>query len=92
LNTGAGKTVIGNLIAQSLVNEGLQHVVYACGTSTLLSRRTRKHTAWAWSPRPEPTDPSLITGLRPGAHSVSPLIRPFTTHSARSRRRCSQKP
>jgi superfamily II DNA or RNA helicase len=29
LNTGAGKTVVGCLIAQSLVNEGLDHVVYA---------------------------------------------------------------
>jgi hypothetical protein len=41
LNTGAGKTVIGNLIAQSLVNEGLQNVVYACGTIDLV-RQTEK--------------------------------------------------
>jgi len=36
LNTGAGKTVVGCLIAQSLVNEGLNHVVYACGTIDLV--------------------------------------------------------
>jgi len=29
LNTGAGKTIIGLLIAQSYVNQGLRNVIYA---------------------------------------------------------------
>jgi hypothetical protein len=36
LNTGAGKTLVGLLIAQSLVNEGLENVVYLCGTNDLV--------------------------------------------------------
>ncbi len=44
LNTGGGKTVVGTLIAQSLINEGLQHVVYACGTIDLI-RQTAKEAA-----------------------------------------------
>src|SRR4051794_5153832 len=42
LNTGAGKTVVGNLIAQSLVNEGLHHVVYACGTIDLVHQTEKE--------------------------------------------------
>jgi hypothetical protein len=42
LNTGAGKTVIGNLIAQSLVNEGLQNVIYACGTIDLVKQTDKE--------------------------------------------------
>jgi hypothetical protein len=41
LNTGGGKTAVGALIAQSLVNEGLERVVYACGTIDLV-RQTEK--------------------------------------------------
>lgn len=36
LNTGAGKTLVGLLIAQSLVNEGCQNVVYVCATIDLV--------------------------------------------------------
>lgn len=36
LTTGAGKTVVGLLIAQSLVNEGLRNVVYLCSTNDLV--------------------------------------------------------
>lgn len=36
LNTGAGKTIVGLLIAQSLVNEGLQNVLYVCSTIDLV--------------------------------------------------------
>jgi hypothetical protein len=36
LNTGAGKTVVGLLIAQSLVNEGISNVIYACATIDLV--------------------------------------------------------
>lgn len=36
LTTGAGKTVVGLLIAQSLVNEGLRNVVYVCSTNDLV--------------------------------------------------------
>lgn len=38
LNTGAGKTLVGLLIAQSLVNEGLESVVYACATIDLVKQ------------------------------------------------------
>ena len=41
LNTGAGKTLVGLLIAQSLVNEGLQNVLYVCSTKDLVEQ-TRK--------------------------------------------------
>ncbi|MDN8067027.1 DEAD/DEAH box helicase family protein [Burkholderia vietnamiensis] len=36
LNTGAGKTIVGLLIAQSLINEGLQNVLYVCSTIDLV--------------------------------------------------------
>ena len=36
LNTGAGKTIAGLLIAQSLVNEGLENVIYVCSTIDLV--------------------------------------------------------
>ena len=38
LNTGAGKTIVGLLIAQSLVNEGVQNVVYVCSTIDLVAQ------------------------------------------------------
>ena len=36
LNTGAGKTIIGLLVAQSLVNEGVENVIYCCATIDLV--------------------------------------------------------
>ena len=41
LNTGAGKTIVGLLIAQSLVNEGVENVIYVCSTIDLV-RQTAK--------------------------------------------------
>ncbi|MBJ3786350.1 DEAD/DEAH box helicase family protein [Devosia sediminis] len=38
LDTGAGKTIVGLLIAQSLVNEGLQNVLYLCSTVDLVEQ------------------------------------------------------
>lgn len=42
LNTGAGKTLVGLLIAQSLVNEGLQNVVYVCATVDLVLQTSKE--------------------------------------------------
>lgn len=42
LNTGAGKTIVGLLIAQSLVNEGLENVVYLCSTIDLVEQTSRE--------------------------------------------------
>lgn len=36
LNTGAGKTIVGLLMAQSLVNEGVENVIYLCSTIDLV--------------------------------------------------------
>lgn len=41
LNTGGGKTIIGLLIAQSLLNQGKENVVYVCATIDLV-RQTEK--------------------------------------------------
>lgn len=38
LNTGAGKTVVGLIIAQSLINEGLKKVLYVCSTINLVEQ------------------------------------------------------
>jgi hypothetical protein len=38
LNTGAGKTIVGILIAQSLVNEGIENVIYVCSTLDLVKQ------------------------------------------------------
>jgi len=38
LNTGAGKTIVGLLIAQSLVNEGVENVIYVCSTIDLVNQ------------------------------------------------------
>lgn len=42
LNTGAGKTIVGLLMAQSLVNEGIYNVVYACATIDLVYQTQRE--------------------------------------------------
>jgi hypothetical protein len=42
LNTGAGKTLIGLLIAQSLVNETRGKVLYACGSIQLIEQTKEK--------------------------------------------------
>lgn len=42
LNTGAGKTIVGLLIAQSLVNEGLQNVLYVCSTIDLVRQTSEE--------------------------------------------------
>lgn len=36
LNTGAGKSIVGLMAAQSLVNEGLQNVLFVCSTIDLV--------------------------------------------------------
>ena len=38
LHTGAGKSLVGIIIAQSLINEGVQNVVYACATNDLVNQ------------------------------------------------------
>lgn len=42
LNTGAGKTLIGLLIAQSLVNETKGKVIYACASIQLIEQTIKK--------------------------------------------------
>ncbi len=42
LNTGAGKTIVGLLIAQSLVNEGLSNVLYLCSTIDLVRQTSEE--------------------------------------------------
>ncbi|MCY4623597.1 MAG: DEAD/DEAH box helicase family protein [Chloroflexi bacterium] len=42
LNTGAGKTLVGLLIAQSLVNETKRQVVYACSSIQLVEQTAAK--------------------------------------------------
>ncbi len=42
LNTGAGKTIVGLLIAQSLVNEGVENVIYICATIDLVKQTARE--------------------------------------------------
>lgn len=42
LNTGAGKTLIGLLAAQSLVNETNGHVLYTCGSNQLVQQTAEK--------------------------------------------------
>ena len=42
LNTGAGKTIVGILISQSLVNEGLENVVYVCSTNDLVNQTAQE--------------------------------------------------
>ena len=47
LNTGAGKTLVGLLIAQSLVNETHCQVVYACSSIQLIEQTAEKaHGYW----------------------------------------------
>lgn len=42
LNTGAGKTLVGLLIAQSLINEGVENVVYVCATIDLVQQTSEQ--------------------------------------------------
>ncbi len=44
LNTGAGKTIVGLLIAQSLVNEGHKNVLYICSTIDLVKQTSEEAT------------------------------------------------
>lgn len=45
LNTGAGKTIVGLLVAQSLINEGLENVIYVCSTIDLVQQTSREAKA-----------------------------------------------
>jgi hypothetical protein len=45
LNTGAGKTVVGLLIAKSLVNEGVENVLYVCPTNDLVEQTKKEAEA-----------------------------------------------
>lgn len=42
LNTGAGKTIVGLLIAQSLVNSDVENVVYVCSTIDLVEQTSKE--------------------------------------------------
>jgi hypothetical protein len=42
LHTGAGKTIVGLLAAQSLVHEGLARVLYLCATNDLVVQTSRE--------------------------------------------------
>ena len=42
LNTGSGKTIVGILIAQSLVNEKIPNVIYVCSTKDLVKQTQRE--------------------------------------------------
>jgi len=42
LNTGAGKTLVGLLTAQSLVNESVENVVYVCATIDLVRQTSQE--------------------------------------------------
>ena len=42
LNTGAGKTLVGLLIAQSLVNETRRQVIYSCSSIQLVEQTAKK--------------------------------------------------
>ncbi|MGH2415708.1 MAG: DEAD/DEAH box helicase family protein, partial [Microcystaceae cyanobacterium] len=42
LNTGAGKTFVGLVAAQSLVNETLDHVLYVCSSIQLIEQTAQK--------------------------------------------------
>lgn len=42
LHTGAGKSIVGLLAAQSLVNEGLSRVLYVCATNDLVIQTSRE--------------------------------------------------
>ena len=42
LNTGAGKTLVGLLVAQSLVNEGIENVIYVCATIDLVNQTSQE--------------------------------------------------
>ena len=42
LHTGAGKSIVGLLIAQSLINEGVAKVLYVCATNDLVFQTSRE--------------------------------------------------
>lgn len=42
LHTGAGKTIVGLLVAQSLVHEGVSRVLYLCATNDLVVQTSRE--------------------------------------------------
>ena len=42
LNTGAGKSIVGLMAAQSLVNEGIENVLFVCSTIDLVEQTARE--------------------------------------------------
>lgn len=42
LNTGAGKSIVGLMVAQSLVNEGVENVLFVCSTIDLVEQTARE--------------------------------------------------
>lgn len=50
LNTGAGKTLLGALVAQSLVNETQGKVIFACGSIQLVEQTREKFESYGLRP------------------------------------------
>jgi superfamily II DNA or RNA helicase len=42
LHTGAGKSIVGLLVAQSIINEGTSGVIYLCATNDLVIQTARE--------------------------------------------------
>lgn len=42
LNTGAGKSIVGLMVAQSLVNEGVENILFVCSTIDLVEQTARE--------------------------------------------------
>jgi superfamily II DNA or RNA helicase len=69
LNTGAGKTLVGLLIAQSLVNEKEDKVVYVCPSIQLVEQTAKKAEGYGLEDRTDKVQSvnSLLTRLPLGA-------------------------
>lgn len=82
LNTGAGKTVVGLLIAQSFVNEGLEHVVYVCGTIDLVHQTAAEARRLGLEPtlriHRKFSDPNFETGKSFCITTYSALYQPYS--------------
>ena len=81
LHTGAGKTVVGLLAAQSLVNEGKSRVLYVCATNDLVIQTSREINAKLGFPHTTRMGGEFlrIIFIRPAKGSASQTIRLFLT-------------
>lgn len=74
MNTGAGKTVVGLLVLQSSLNEGVTPALYVAPTNYLVRQAVRQANRLGMATTEDPESPEYIAGRAIGIINVHRLI------------------